>query len=215
MSDLPTALYARVSTKTQTTDTQEQDLRAWVERCGETVGIVYLDVVSGDADRRDALARLLVDAHARRFRRLRIWALDRLTREGGAEASRLLSRLRDAGVEVLSLNEPWLATSGPIGELLILIFGWVAAQEKRRISERVRAGIARVRRYNPRWGRISRSVDLDEVSSRRLCGESWTRIAEEMGISKTVILRAMSVRLPLGGSASEIRRQSEPVERSD
>lgn len=40
------------------------------------------------------------------------------------------------GVHVISVREPWLDTSGPMGALLVAIFGWVAKQERTRLIER-------------------------------------------------------------------------------
>lgn len=38
------------------------------------------------------------------------------------------------GVQVVSYEEPWLDTGGPVRSLLIGIFGWVAEQERLRIG---------------------------------------------------------------------------------
>jgi DNA invertase Pin-like site-specific DNA recombinase len=41
------ALYVRVSTKEQTTENQERELRQWAERLGFEVVAVYADTMSG------------------------------------------------------------------------------------------------------------------------------------------------------------------------
>lgn len=73
-----------------------------------------------------------------------VWALDRLHRSmTGAITSVLeLDRL---GVPVHWVREGWLDLSGPVRPLLVAIFGWVAEQERTRLIERTKAGLARAR----------------------------------------------------------------------
>lgn len=47
--------------------------------------------------------------------------------------------LRAINVRVLSFKEIWVDTGGPVGELLLAIFGWVVQQERQRRCVRVRA----------------------------------------------------------------------------
>ena len=147
------ALYVRVSTPEQTVANQELELRRWAERLGHEVVNVYADTASGARGDRIALGSVLAGAHRREFDVLLIWSLDRLSREGIGAIARYMDQLRAAGVRVQSHQEPWLDTTGPVGELLIAIFGWVAQQERQRIGERVRAGQARARAQGVHIGR--------------------------------------------------------------
>ena len=76
------AIYVRVSTKEQTTENQERELRQWAERLGFEVVAVYADTMSGARSDRAALAAVLTAAHRREFDVLLVWALDRVSREG-------------------------------------------------------------------------------------------------------------------------------------
>jgi DNA invertase Pin-like site-specific DNA recombinase len=76
---------------------------------------------------------------------LLVWALDRVSREGIGRMVGYIEQLRAAGIRVLSHQESWLDTGGPVGELVLAIFAWVAKQERERIGERVRAGQTRAR----------------------------------------------------------------------
>jgi DNA invertase Pin-like site-specific DNA recombinase len=67
-----------------------------------------------------------------------------------------------AGVQLVSVREPWLDTGGPVRDLLLAIFSWVAEQERRRLAERTKAGLARVREHGSRSGRpVGRPRRLD------------------------------------------------------
>jgi len=59
------ALYVRVSTKDQTAENQERELRQWADRLGFEVVKVYADTASGARSDRAALAAVLADAHRR------------------------------------------------------------------------------------------------------------------------------------------------------
>src|SRR5438552_18418019 len=142
------AIYARVSTNngTQHTDNQVDELVAWAARLGHEVHRVYCDRVTGTkgAEERPALQEALRDAHQRRYDVLLCWALDRVSRGGIGATAAILAKLRRAGVSLKSYREAWLDTATPgVAELLTAILSWVAQQERERVRDRVRAGLAR------------------------------------------------------------------------
>src|SRR4029077_20785360 len=71
-----------------------------------------------------------------------VWALDRFSREGVAATFAHIKRLLDYGVQFESLIDPHFRTTGPAGELMIAIAAWIALQERMRISDRTKAGLA-------------------------------------------------------------------------
>src|SRR5439155_17952338 len=109
-------IYARVSTSNgdQNPETQMDELVAWAGRLGYEVAKVYVDRVSGtkNSDERAGLRDALRDAHERRFDVLLVWALDRLSRGGIGATAGILERLKQAGVGLKSLREPWLDSVG-------------------------------------------------------------------------------------------------------
>jgi len=183
------ALYVRVSTRDQATENQEAELRRWADRLDSGAVRIFSDTASGARSDRTALTAVLAAAHRREFDTLLIWALDRLSREGIGPMTRYMDQLRAAGVRVLSYQEPWLDTAGPIGNMLIAIFGWVAQQERQRISERVRAGQARARAHGVHLGRKPRRVDVEEIRRRRAAGQGWRRIARAMKTPTSTLRR--------------------------
>jgi DNA invertase Pin-like site-specific DNA recombinase len=183
------ALYVRVSTKEQTTENQERELRKWAERLRLEVVAVYADTMSGARNDRTGLAEVLTAAHRREFDVLLVWALDRVSREGIGRMVGYVEQLRAAGIRVLSHQEPWLDTGGPVGELVLAVFAWVAKQERQRIGERVRAGQARARAKGVHIGRRPRLVDVEEIRRRRLAGEGWRRIAKALKVPMTTLYR--------------------------
>jgi putative DNA-invertase from lambdoid prophage Rac len=184
------AFYLRVSTDEQTCDNQRHDLCRLAERRRLDAAAVYEEKLSA-AKTRPELARMLRDAHAGRFEVLLIWALDRLGRSmvGNLQAVLDLDR---RGVEVVSLTEPWLDTGGPVRALLIAIFGWVAEQERVRLGERTKAGLARAKRDGIRLGRPATRIDLAVARELQGDGLSVRAIAKRLKVPPSTLHRALA-----------------------
>jgi DNA invertase Pin-like site-specific DNA recombinase len=177
-------LYLGISTREQTTESRERELRQWAEGLGLEVERVFICDDTSSGSRRDRVAwrSLLAGAHRRDFDVLLIWSLDRLSRDGVGPIVRRLDQLRAAGVRVMSHQESWLDTGGPVGERLVAVFAFLARLERERIGERVRVGQALARAQGVHLGRKPRTVDLEELRERREAGQGWRRIARAMKV---------------------------------
>lgn len=151
------AIYARVSKNDESQEPGNQlaPLRKYAKALGGKITKEYIDYASGSgmADRRQFL-KMLDDADKHNFELLIFWSLDRLSREGISNTLAYLEKLKRDGVAVKSLQESWLDTRDEgVGQLLISIFSWVAAQERKRIIERTKAGLERARSQGKVLGR--------------------------------------------------------------
>lgn len=160
-SPIPTtaAIWARVSTDAQEVDNQLPDIERLCQHRSLTITRRYVlsDVSASNGAHKEMLARMLADAHAGHFNVVVVWAADRLSRGGIEELLRIIRELRERNVVLISVNEPWLSGSDATTELLAAIAAWVAEQESRRRSERVKAGLARRRAQGkPIGGAVSK-----------------------------------------------------------
>jgi len=155
------ALYVRVSTDEQDMTNQTMVLREWAEARGfEIVEVFQEDESAWRAGHQRELARMLRMARQGRFRIVLVWSLDRLTRGGPRVILTLVHKLLSCGVRVLSHQEAWTETPNDmLYELLLSVTGWVAQFESRRISERTKAGLDRLRRQGKQLGRPPGSRD--------------------------------------------------------
>lgn len=186
-------IYSRVSTadKGQEVENQLSALREFAQRQGWDVYREYIDQDSGRSSDRSAFNALFLDAAMRRIDVVLFWSLDRLTREGALATLQHLNRLASYGVAFRSFTEPYLDSCGIFKDAIIAILGTMAKQEQVRISERVRAGLARARQLGRRLGRPKRVFDREEVVRLRDdCGLSWPQIAGRMGIGVGTAVRA-------------------------
>jgi DNA invertase Pin-like site-specific DNA recombinase len=194
-SDAPIrcGIYARISTNDgrQDTDNQLVELREYAARQGYQIVHEYIDQASGKTSDRDAFKKLTEDASRRAFDTVLVWSLDRFTREGVLETFEHIRRLTSYGVAFESYTERHFRTTGPAGELMLAIAAWIAKQERIRISERTKAGLARARRQGKVPGRPKRVFRRDEVVRLRDVEHlSWRAIAAALDIPVMTALDA-------------------------
>ena len=150
----------RVSKGDQTYENQRPPLE---ELCGsrnfEIVAIYAENESAWRAGHQHEWARLMHDAQSRKFTRVIVWSLDRISREGCESIFMKLRSLRQCGISVISYQEQWLEPLGEMGDLFISLLAWVASFESRRRSERTLAGLARAKASGTVLGRRVGSKD--------------------------------------------------------
>ena len=147
------ALYARVSLdeakdsrQYQEPENQLQPLREFAHAMGYEVVGEYIDKMSGANPNRPEFRKMLQEAMLRRFSGIIVWKLDRFSREGIINTMSYIKQLKERGCWLKSMTESWLDTSQEgITDIVLAIMSWAAAEERKKISERTKAGIARLR----------------------------------------------------------------------
>ena len=148
------ALYLRVSTDKQEFENQLEPLKMFAKGRGLKVAQVYRDMATGKNSNRPALNKMLKDAHRHAFDVIVVWALDRLSREGMSRTVQIIEMLERMGIGVISYSEPYLDTTNELARnILLAVVSTLAKAERERISERTKAGLARVKRSGKKLGR--------------------------------------------------------------
>jgi len=165
---LRAAIYARVSTEDQETTNQVIHLTGWADALGLEVYEIHQETASAwTQGHQRELSRLIDDAKRGKFKRVLVWSLDRLSRQGPLEILGLVHKLNAWGqVQVFSYQEPWTMAGGEVQELLLSIAAWVAKQESVRRSERTRAGLERKRAAGWTPGRPKGATDKRKRQAR-------------------------------------------------
>ena len=153
MFEIKVAIYCRVSKEETNKDdrryqepkNQLDPLRDWVKSQGWEIYKEYIDRGSGADSNRIEFKQMLQEAMLLRFKNILVWKFDRFSREPMFTAVGRVQRLRERGIGIKSLTESWLDTSkdNPIGDVILSIMSWAAAEERRKISERTKLGIQR------------------------------------------------------------------------
>jgi DNA invertase Pin-like site-specific DNA recombinase len=176
------AIYARVSTRDrQETENQLRELRKFCEKQGWKIADEYVDHESGGNANRPEFRRLFSDAHQRKFDMVLFWALDRFSREGVLKTLNYLSDLESAGVQFKSYMERYVDSSGIFKEAILAILATLAKQERLRLSERVKAGLARARADGKVIGRPQLpEATIQEIRSLYASGLSKREVARRV-----------------------------------
>ncbi len=185
------AVYARVSTSDQSTESQLLDLRRYVRERGWDIFKEYVDEgISGTKDSRPALNELMNDAKKRRFGVVLVWRFDRFARST-KHLILALEEFKNLGIDFVSYQEN-IDTSSPLGSAIFTIISAVAQLERDIIAERVKAGLRHARENGKKLGRPRAVVDVEEVQRLRSKGLSLRAIAKETGVSRTTVSDVLS-----------------------
>lgn len=181
------AIYVRISTsnKGQDVDNQLIQLREFCERMGYTIAKEYSDEVSGGSPERPAFKQLFADAARRKFDLVLFWSLDRWTREGTRAAIRYMEQLESYGIAFKSFTEQYIDSCGIFKDVVISLLSTLARQEKVRISERVKAGLARSAK---KGGRPQINPELvEKIQSMKSGGLSNRAIGKVLNVSHVTV----------------------------
>jgi DNA invertase Pin-like site-specific DNA recombinase len=190
------ALYARVSTKDkgQSTENQLPELRRFAQSYGYTVYKEYVEHESGGTGKRSEFQALFADAHQRRFDLVLFWSLDRFSREGALPTLQYLNQLQGWGVGYKSLTEQYLDSVGLFQEAIISILATLAKQERIRLSERTKAGMARRRAEGVRIGPPTKSAAIiDQIRTLKQRGLSNYAISKALHMSASTVAKYVLV----------------------
>ena len=188
-------VYARVSTrdKGQETENQLAQLREFCQKQGWQITREYIDHETGGTSDRAQFQAMFADASKRKFDLLLFWSLDRLSREGVLETLQHLNRLTSYGVGYKSFTEQYLDSCGIFKDAVIGILAVIAKQERVRLSERTKAGLAIARSKGRRLGRPRLQVHSAEIAHLKAQGHSLRAIGRSLGISEASVRRLVAV----------------------
>ena len=145
------AIYARVSTDSQTVENQLQELHAVAQRNGWTVVAVFTDEgISGakGREKRPGFDALLTGVARKDFDMIACWSVDRLGRSLPHLVG-FLGEIQAKGVD-LFLFQQGLDTSTPSGRAMFGMLGVFAEFERAMIRERIMSGLRRTTKKSGR-----------------------------------------------------------------
>ena len=159
------AAYLRVSSDEQTVTNQLQPVKDWCLAHWWPDPEIYAENESAwRAGHQKQLARLLDDIRSgrRKYDYLVVWSLDRLSRRGIAATLQLINSFEVLDCKVVSIQESWIADSGPMREIFASMAAWAARFESDRRSERTLTGLVRAKANGKHLGRPPGSKDKNQ-----------------------------------------------------
>jgi DNA invertase Pin-like site-specific DNA recombinase len=185
------AIYARVSTDSQTVENQIRELKQIAERRGWVVVEIYTDAgISGAKGRaqRPGLDRMLKDASRRKFDIVISWAIDRLGRSL-IDLLGTIQHIEAVGVD-LFLDQQSIDTTTPMGKLVFQVTDAFAEFERSMIRQRVKAGLKRAVAQGAKLGRPKVDAMLERKAQKQLKkGTGILKVAKMLGLGTGTVQR--------------------------
>ena len=184
-------LYARVSTKDQDCDRQLVELREVAENHNWVIVDEYVDTgISGAQKSRPELDRMLKDAISRKFEMVATLELSRLGRSV-SNMCEIVDLLKSKNIHLFIKNQN-VDTTTIVGDFFFNIMNCVFQYERDLIRERIMSGLENAKRKGVKLGRPGISQDMkDDIQTLRKTGLSFNKIAQQVGISKSVVVRTI------------------------
>ena len=160
---MPVAIVCRVSSSTQQTCRQIQELQEYAQAQGYEVVEVLQETISGKADQteREGLIRCEELARSGKIKKVLVHEVSRIARRNSI-AHKFVETMEDFGVSVYwkAQNLETLLPNGkrnPAAGIMLALMAEMARNEIEVLSMRVRSGLAQARRNGVKLGRPSGS----------------------------------------------------------
>ena len=190
---LNVALYVRVSTSSQHTENQIYELKEICKRNRWNIVEIYDETISGikGVNERKELNRMLEDATRKKFSKIVVWSVDRLSRSMKSLVN-VLSQLKDIDCDIYSYQQG-IDTSTTMGSSFFHMIGIFSELEHNIRKERQSIGIRRALENGAKFGRKSIMTDklVKSVVDLRNQGLSMRKIATELNISTFVVQKSL------------------------
>ncbi len=183
------AIYLRVSTKDQSTESQMTAIRIYCEQKNITNYIIYQDEgISGAKISRPGLDKMMIDIRSKKISMLIVYSFSRFARS----STHLLTALDEMiflGVGFISITEQ-LDSNTPHGRLVFSILSAVAELERTVTKERVKAGIANAKLKGKIFGAPKKQINTDLLKQLLSQNLTYIEISKLIGVSAATICRA-------------------------
>jgi DNA invertase Pin-like site-specific DNA recombinase len=174
------------SAQRQDVANQLLDLERYAKGRGWVIHKVYPEYESaGEGVVRPVFRLFMDDARMHRFDVALFWSLDRFSREGVLETLQYLQQLSSSGVAFVSYQEQYLDSAGLFKDAIIAILAALAKQERHRLSNRVKAGIARRKEKGLHTGRKPKGIAVDALRLAVEARLSARQMATLFSVSKS------------------------------
>lgn len=198
-------VYLRVSTDDKGQDPKNQEVSCLKLIDDLELGdnpVLFIEERSAwQSYRRPVFERMLKQARDNNVKNIVCWDYDRIYRDRKKLLELVGTYKKFHGIRIYSYRQKFmedlLRMDGSIGELMydvmLNFFGWIAEEESRKKSERVKEAYKRKKSRSAgkvNWGRPSISdYQLKRLKELRGEGKSYREIAEDMQIKKSTVAK--------------------------
>jgi DNA invertase Pin-like site-specific DNA recombinase len=188
--DMAICAYIRVSSRSQTLDSQQDAIHRAALARGDRITRWYCETMTGAKTDRPERVSLLDDARGGSVTVLWVYRLDRLSRAGIRDTVNCIEELKVCGCQVKTVADGF-SIDGPAADIILAVLAWAAQMERQAISDRVAAARVRVESRGGTWGRPGRLTGSEtrKINELRAQGLSIRDIAQEVRVPRSVVQR--------------------------
>ena len=192
----PIAVYVRVSTRKQDVENQRLAIEQWLSAHGLTwddVDYKFEDIESGAEDARPGFQELWRLVKNKQVKSIVVFEISRLSRRQRTLIDFLYDSI-EAGVTIYSVKESYLGDWLSDSRSRTIIVGLLSILydlERQLISERTKAGMARLKAEGKHLGRPRINVNKQEVLRLLNAGLSIPAIAKAVGVSESTLRKRL------------------------
>jgi len=169
------AIYSRISTEKQEAENQLLQLRKYCKESDYKIYKEYVDVISGKEEKRPSFDKLFKAANKKQFNIVIFWDISRFSRSGTLFTLQKLKELDNLGIKWHSYSDPYFSSLGDFKDVVLSIMATLAKIERKKISERTKAGLERAKLY----GRFPGRPKKDPALYNHYCNVPGCRIRIE------------------------------------
>ena len=186
------AVYIRVSSPRQKTDSQRAEVEAWINRRRIKRARWFEDRDSATNSQRDAFKKLQNAIFAGEIDTVVVWKLDRLARNL-KEGVNILADWCQRGVRVIAITQQ-IDLSGAVGNLIASLLFGIAEIELQHSKERQAIGIALAKKRGVYTGRRLGTTKAMPARARALRKQKLTipEIAQALGVKQRTVYNYLS-----------------------
>ena len=185
------ACYCRVSTRHQKNDSQESEIKKWLDGNGIDQSQVewFFDHETGKTFNRPAFERLQKSIFNGQVKTVIVWKLDRLSRRL-RDGVNLLADWCERGLKIVVITQQ-IELNGPVGRMIAAVMLGLAEIELEYRRERQMAGIVVARKNGKFKGRKKGTTKAKPKRAKELKKQGLTapEIATSMGTSLRTVWR--------------------------
>lgn len=185
--------YARVSTKEQKLEVQEDAIKKHCEMRNFTLVRLFEDKASGKDTKRQEFQNMIgaiendnvLDVQA-----IIIYKLDRVGRSI-RDLLKFVDWCKKNKIELISITDN-IDTTTHQGRFFFYISGAIAEYERELIRERIEAGKAKYIANGGKFGRKAKNIPIDVIRAKIKEGVPITKIAKALKVDRTTIYRRLN-----------------------
>jgi DNA invertase Pin-like site-specific DNA recombinase len=193
--------HAEKGTSSEETAKQLKELEEFCKTRGFDEIERYDEKTESDGRQRPVFVQLMKDANRRKFDVVVVWSFRNFRKSTGIRDAKHIVALKDLGIGFVSYQEQFFDTLNSGSNTLVQTLRWLAEEDSKVVSDRMKLGIEKAKRQGTSIGRPKVQIDKQKAMEMQSRGMPLREIAQALGVSKETVRRSLMGSDPIGKTA--------------